>query len=293
MLLPGTMTGQLLGGASPLLAAEMQICLFCMMSSVSFTSVLISLSLAFHHAVFDTAYHRLDLQQVSSLKDRKVSVDVALYRAIYNLYLRMKSCLQSVAVPHRSYSDINMDESLSSTSNASNTSASKDFRSNYMILDSSQIQHKSKDIILTVRKLNILSNEDILFDGEGMTLDLYRGERISVEGPSGLGKTRILRAIALLDPIQSGLISLDNPANHVNNGERGNHMALDSSMNGNSFSMWRFIKSYVLSVKNYLYGSSSSSMTTHHRSRCIYIPQVRYYQKIEILIIDLLKFVDI
>ena len=51
-----------------------------------------------------------------------------------------------------------------------------------------------------------------LFGGEGsfgglqgIHISLRKGERMSVEGPSGLGKTRLLRAIAQLDPPLSGL----------------------------------------------------------------------------------------
>ena len=38
-------------------------------------------------------------------------------------------------------------------------------------------------------------------------LELAAGERLAVQGPSGAGKTVLLRSLALLDPIESGSIS--------------------------------------------------------------------------------------
>jgi ABC-type iron transport system FetAB ATPase subunit len=61
-----------------------------------------------------------------------------------------------------------------------------------------------------VEGINVLSGDKNLFGVDGLTMLLIRGERLSVEGPSGLGKTRLLRAIAQLDsPIGGSMSFLD------------------------------------------------------------------------------------
>jgi putative ABC transport system ATP-binding protein len=42
----------------------------------------------------------------------------------------------------------------------------------------------------------------------GICLELHAGDRLAVIGPSGAGKTVLLRAIAMLDPIEEGTIHL-------------------------------------------------------------------------------------
>lgn len=52
---------------------------------------------------------------------------------------------------------------------------------------------------LNLYRLNVRSGDQHLFNKHGLTLVLRRGERVTLEGPSGIGKTRLLRAIAQLD----------------------------------------------------------------------------------------------
>jgi putative ABC transport system ATP-binding protein len=49
---------------------------------------------------------------------------------------------------------------------------------------------------------------------EGVSLELRPGERLAVTGPSGSGKTLLLRALALLDPIDQGRILWKGAAVH-------------------------------------------------------------------------------
>jgi len=53
-----------------------------------------------------------------------------------------------------------------------------------------------------VRRLG--ANEKVLLDGS--SLELCAGDRVALAGPSGAGKTLLLRALALLDPFDSGRI---------------------------------------------------------------------------------------
>lgn len=59
-----------------------------------------------------------------------------------------------------------------------------------------------------LHNVNVLSGEGKLFPtGQGLSLTLRRGERLTLEGPSGIGKTRLLRALAELDPVYRGRAS--------------------------------------------------------------------------------------
>jgi ABC-type cobalamin/Fe3+-siderophores transport system ATPase subunit len=60
--------------------------------------------------------------------------------------------------------------------------------------------------------LNVLSGEKPLFGSNGLDLSLRCGEIMTIEGPSGLGKTRLLRAIAQLDCPLTGEVSLTDTA---------------------------------------------------------------------------------
>ena len=41
---------------------------------------------------------------------------------------------------------------------------------------------------------------------KNLSLDIHAGDRITIEGPSGSGKSLLLRALALLDPIEGGAV---------------------------------------------------------------------------------------
>jgi putative ABC transport system permease protein len=78
-----------------------------------------------------------------------------------------------------------------------------------------------------MHRVNVRSGEGKLFGsmssssetdgGEGnLSLLIQRGERVTLEGPSGIGKTRLLRALAELDPLYQGFVTcLGHSTNHL------------------------------------------------------------------------------
>lgn len=60
---------------------------------------------------------------------------------------------------------------------------------------------------LIIKNLKVGYGTDFIIDGLSLTVE--DGERVSILGPSGTGKTTILKAVAGLLPIQSGMILID------------------------------------------------------------------------------------
>lgn len=61
--------------------------------------------------------------------------------------------------------------------------------------------------MLGLRDVRVVFGDTAAVDG--VTLDVNEGERLSVLGPSGSGKSTLLRAVAGLEPLQSGRIEWD------------------------------------------------------------------------------------
>jgi polar amino acid transport system ATP-binding protein len=66
------------------------------------------------------------------------------------------------------------------------------------------------DIVLQVSDLHLGRGARHVL--AGVTLDVGRGELVAIMGPSGSGKTTILRAVAGLEPFQTGRIDVDGVA---------------------------------------------------------------------------------
>jgi ABC-type polar amino acid transport system ATPase subunit len=63
------------------------------------------------------------------------------------------------------------------------------------------------DVILDITELHLQRGARTIL--AGATLTVARGALVALMGPSGSGKTTILRAVAGLEPFQSGRITVD------------------------------------------------------------------------------------
>jgi putative ABC transport system permease protein len=243
--IPGMMTGQLIGGTPPLIAAEYQLAILYLITSTSAVSTVISIILAVRNAIFDLKAHRLTSSRI--IKTKKTDIDKALYDAIIQAFSIISRFWKSLFGRNNSggYQNIQGNEdtddgeeearSLKSTDSiqpqqkkkiersigergeeegswlelpavaSSNTSLSSlsanPFRVHYEVIDNKARSTSSSSVpLLQLFQFNIKSGEKDLFSSEeALNLEVYPNEIITFEGKSGIGKTRLLRAITYLD----------------------------------------------------------------------------------------------
>ncbi len=230
---PGTMTGQILGGTPPLIAAEYQMAiLYLIVTTMAFSSI-VAVILAIRNAVFQLSEHRLTMNKI--IKTKKTEIDTQLYyllkllvekviggwRYLLGLFLSNQiiastASSSSSSVSYSPVLDLDLESSvhngkielLSAPSARSNGDESNGVE--FLGLASFQIivnkpLSSQEDTVLQLMKMNVKSgDQNVLFQNDGLNISLYHGEIMTMEGRSGLGKTRLLRAIAGLDAPHSG-----------------------------------------------------------------------------------------
>lgn len=122
--IPGMMTGQLIGGTSPAVAAEYQMAILYLLVTTATISSFTSVLLAVRHAVFDRE-HRLTPEKL--IKSGKVEIDQAIYRLVLQsgqfVYHQLLCC--ETIRPYLSSSLSSSNNSIhSSTSNTSTSTSS-------------------------------------------------------------------------------------------------------------------------------------------------------------------------
>jgi putative ABC transport system permease protein len=250
--IPGMMTGQLLGGSTPLVAAEYQMAILFMITATTTISTYLAVVLATHHAVLSPE-QRLTPERIRKVTGPKQSVDMAVLYGLRDVVMRgfavcqrrMCCCLAYCAVPRAPAQNAVASTTYTALPQASSnleltqltlanemgsmqrggeagleaagmldgssihgTAEQSPFRANYELHEVSTYSAVSAAPILEIRGLNIKSGELLLFDAERFSFTLHAGQRIALEGKSGLGKTRLLRAIAQLDDSLCGTCTL-------------------------------------------------------------------------------------
>lgn len=325
--IPGMMTGQLLGGASPLVAAEYQMVILWLICSTSALSTFIALSCAIKHAALDEN-HRLTYSRIIKKSTGKTNIEVAIYRALLtcttsilascnSLFCYCCSCLKnksslSLSSQSGAYEKVSTEMSLTEDDDAfggddnddvegggigmvdSNVNL-KQSKCTFRIIENANLAyqpsttgtsngstHSSSSMITGTEAFVLFQAVDVnievgegevkamkLFPGAGggLSVALRYGERMSLEGPSGLGKTRLLRAFAQLDPMAAGGISL------MGSGSSSSLRVDATPASAPSSSSWLGGIASMCSGGSSRGSSSSNSSIPEFRRRCIYVPQ--------------------
>jgi len=220
--IPGMMTGQILGGSSPLAAATYQIAILLLIVGVSATSTYVATQLALNHAVFSN--HRMTSENITKKPEGKVDVEVALYQSLVALAARGQRFFSSAASsspssseaaaqvpPTSSYNVLAMSSPSSHammSASSHNDFSAPAYRADYELLDLPGSAAKGSPTgpadYFHVSAVNVMSNDVPLFGPGGLSFELRQGERLIICGASGVGKTRLLRALSQLDTPREG-----------------------------------------------------------------------------------------
>lgn len=195
--IPGMMTGQVLGGSPPLLAAKYQaviMFLICFMSSCVLGA---SLLLA-HRELFD-AHHRLNVHLLTKrLGGKPQDMLLTLISHLTGGLRRWRARLQvtgtMLTADDSAMSQLKADEGApSGVFTAIPPPASPD-------LEASPLLHLRHAAITTLDGIMLV---------EEASLELTRGRPLVITGPSGCGKSSLLKALAHLLPISRGSLTLE------------------------------------------------------------------------------------
>ena len=209
--IPGMMTGQLLAGASPLVAAEYQLAILWLILAASGLSTLIGLYLGLR-AVFDEG-HRILAHKIT--KKEKSSVDAALI----NLCSEIGSflcCDQSKSRHTNSPSSLEKTSLLNSPQITLEMGNTKSERNGVITVAFEIIAGSTPNITVEgepffrVVDFNVcfLGKKNLPFFCNDVTFSMKKGEIMTLEGASGVGKSMFLRSLALFDKPKSGTLSL-------------------------------------------------------------------------------------
>jgi ABC-type multidrug transport system fused ATPase/permease subunit len=218
--IPGMMTGQLLGGASPLVAAEYQMVILWLIFGTAALSTLASLQLCSLHAVYDSN-HRLTPSRILKTSG-KMDIDKAVYLHLLSIWNWIESKIRT-SIPNN-YAPAAQSEGreassgmLAMTTSTHGQNEQVPGRACYRILANSFLTDSGSKLIsdvsnigtpvFAVRGYNILCGEEPLLDFAGLSIDVNQGSIVTIEGSSGIGKSRLLRSLCLLDEPLSGSLS--------------------------------------------------------------------------------------
>lgn len=179
--MPGMMTGQVLAGQSPSQAAAYQVLILFLITSTACSTVQLLATLVSHELIDwkDDRLQTSELVRVASTKSKEVRFS---FRTPLN---STKSTVSSwftsppAAIPIDQ--DAKIESSLSSPS---------------VVPISSSVALKGFRPVLTVDNVRVQrANVQVTFN-------LVPGERIGITGPSGIGKTQVLRTLAGLERVE-------------------------------------------------------------------------------------------
>lgn len=177
------MTGQLLGGSSPLVAAQYQMAILWLMLASSFLSTFTGLQLAMRHAVFDS-HHRLTINNI--IKVKKTELHICVFNACKSFvcmtFQYLKNCCRLNST--KSHFDDVKELLIAPDSHCAFAVASNELgpKVSYEILSNTVCRPLKVEIpYFSVTNFNVMSGKQYLFEGNGMLIkELFPSVRLKI-----------------------------------------------------------------------------------------------------------------
>ena len=201
--------------------AEYQLAILWLICATTAFATYIALYLAVRHAVFDT-HDRLTMKRI--IKKSKMDTLSAAFYVCKSFCCLPASLSSSSSSSSNTYEYEMVTNTMIDISLAPNSTPShRRGKVEYTITTNSpkngmDTQDRHEDdgegeaagvCVLQLDRVNVYSGEELLFsNAEGLSLSLRRGERLIVQGPSGIGKTRLLRGLCKLDDLAFGEVRM-------------------------------------------------------------------------------------
>ena len=196
----------------------------------SVTATLTMNLLVVHDALFDKQ-HRLKLSNIS--KKDKVDIDVSLYRLIHQIGQWSMVSMKQITLPlnkrasrkggyemvpmgvANASADIEFaEDSTTDIEKPPPTYCCYSIESVSSSLETTMTTDTPSPLedLLFIEGYNVHCGEKVMFEPKengGLHITVKKGERIALVGPSGVGKTRLLRALAQLDAPAAGTMTMN------------------------------------------------------------------------------------
>mmetsp|Transcript_34539 Transcript_34539/g.44076 ORF Transcript_34539/g.44076 Transcript_34539/m.44076 type:complete len:575 (-) Transcript_34539:216-1940(-) len=205
--IPGMMTGQILAGNSPSNAAKYQIMimfLICTTACLVCTSSIVFAS----RKLFNTRDHQLLSKKISMREGKKKDLLQSLWVATTEIWkhcINICCCFNGYEqLPRATNIEFLPKESFMEQTNAGGPQYTFS-KTSYRNPKQTPNFFVASNIQVSVPKSN--GERKILYDN--LSFSLSKGQILAISGPSGCGKSRLLRSLALLDPLDtSGKVEL-------------------------------------------------------------------------------------
>lgn len=277
------MTGQLLGGASPLMAAEYQMAILWCICGTAAISTYLAMYFCLNHAVFDAKKNQLTVYKIMHTKKNGMSAQ-SIYESIRSNVVHIFCCLaycdQHVAAKHSKNprdstvasksrydllpqvcdDDIEMGVTMGEILRSDSPNGHISHRATCTVQEKgNRVKGSSKQVlVLSNINVNVRINEDgvdtehaLFAIGRELSFTLLMHEIVCVQGVSGLGKTRLLKVLAHLESAKTGRFEF-----FPCNGSEEQSWEIDSS------------------------NTTEAALISLWRQHVIYIPQVLFFNVI-------------
>ena len=210
--IPGMMTGTVLSGTPPLVAAKYQLMIMFLICFTSSNALAAALVLATRHRLFDTTYglqsDAIGARKSGKPQDALVALAQALGTALRPVLRHLHPSRHRVATRGDDSHAADALPAVTTSAGGSAPCVGRLVRSDGAEPPATEPLLRMRDGAVAAGRAAERGTSERAPLMERIQLDVYAGETVAVRGPSGCGKSTLLRALARLHPLREGALEL-------------------------------------------------------------------------------------